>query len=116
MGMSHPTFASFVAPLEPLLSRPESSAWLDTFAKLCNISNVGSYDDEDTSHGILNLCSKTYFQASQQVISAMVSSGTLQVLGASGSSGSSSSSEDGSNSWPSGLSWLSWLIKMRIAK
>jgi len=89
--MSHPTFASFVAPLEPLISRSESSAWLDTFAMLCNMTNFGSYDDGDTSHGILNLCSKTYFQASQQVISAMVSSGTLQVLGALGSSGKSTS-------------------------
>jgi len=96
--MSHPTFASFVAPFEPLLSRSESSAWLDTFAKLCNTSNLGSYDDEDTSHGILNLCSKTYFQASQQVMSAMVSSGTLQALGASSGSGSSPSAEGGSTS------------------
>lgn len=80
--MSHPTFISFVAPLEPFLSRSESSTWLDTFARLCDAHNLGSYDDEDTSHGILNLCSKTYFQASQQVISAMVTSGTLQRLGA----------------------------------
>jgi len=108
--MSHPTFASFVAPLEPFLSRSQSSAWLDTFAKLCNMSNLGSFDDEDTSHGILNLCSKTYFQASQQVISAMVSSGTLQALSAISSSGSptegGSSPEGGSNLWPSWLSWL----------
>merc|ERR1712008_601134 len=96
--MSHPTFTSFVAPLEPFLSRSESSAWLDTFAQLCNASNLGSYGDEDTSHGILNLCSKTYFQASQQVISAMVSSGTLQVLGTSSSSGSSPSLEGVSKS------------------
>ena len=128
--MSHPTFASFVAPFDPLLNRSESSAWLDTFAKLCNTSNLGSYDDEDTSHGILNLCSKTYFQASQQVISAMVSSGTLQMPGTSSGSGSSpsttggssgrggsssrkggsndsGSTEGGSKSRPS---WLSWLI------
>jgi hypothetical protein len=104
--MSHPTFASFVAPFDPLLNRSESSAWLDTFAKLCNTSNLGSYDDEDTSHGILNLCSKTYFQASQQVISAMVSSGTLQMPGTSSGSGSSPSTQGRSNSWPSWLPWL----------
>jgi len=96
--MSHPTFASFVAPLDPLLSRSENSAWLDTFAKLCNTSNLGSYDDEDTSHGIFNLCSRTYFQASQQVISSMVYSGTLQVLSAVSSTGSSPSLGSGPTS------------------
>jgi len=96
--MSHPTFASFVAPLEALLSRSENSAWLDTFAKLCNTSNLGSYDDEDTSHGILNLCSKTYFQASQQVITSMITSGTLQALSAMSSSGSPPSPGSGSTS------------------
>mmetsp|Transcript_80962 Transcript_80962/g.196302 ORF Transcript_80962/g.196302 Transcript_80962/m.196302 type:complete len:642 (+) Transcript_80962:51-1976(+) len=77
--MSHPTFAGFVAPLGSL-SAAESASWLDTFAKICNFSSLSSYDDMDTQHGVADLCSKTYFQASQQVISAMVMSGTLRAL------------------------------------
>jgi len=93
--MSHPTFTSFVAPSEPLLSRSESSAWLDTFAQLCRPSNVGSSGGNYTSHGIQKLCSKAYFDVSQQVISAMVTSGTLQVPSAwkRGSDSQSSASQ-----------------------
>lgn len=77
--MSHPTFAGFVAPLASL-SAAESASWLDTFAELCDFSRMGSFDDMDTEHGLADLCSKTYFQASQQVVSAMVTSGMLRKL------------------------------------
>jgi len=77
--MSHPTFAGFVAPVESL-SAAESTAWLGTFARICDFANLSSFPDTDTTHGAADLCSTTYFQASQQVISAMVTSGSLNAL------------------------------------
>jgi len=77
--MAHPTFVAFVAPFGSL-SAADSASWLDTFAKICDFSHLSSYDDMDTQHGAADLCSKMYFQASQQVVSAMVTSGTLSAL------------------------------------
>jgi len=77
--MSHPTFAGFVAPLASL-DESRSKTWLDTLAGICNFSDISSYDDMDTDHGVEDLCSKTYFQASQQVVSALITSGTLHAL------------------------------------
>lgn len=74
--MAHPTFTGFIAPSGGI-SSVERKAWLDTFAKLCDFADMGSYDDMDTTHGAADICSKTYFQASQQVLSAMIMSGAL---------------------------------------
>lgn len=62
--MAYPTFTAFIAPYNPL--RPEvSTAWMDTFASICDFSG-------EKPEGLL--CSSTYFEVSQALIATLVMS------------------------------------------
>jgi hypothetical protein len=62
--MAYPTFTAFVAPYGPL--KPEvSTAWMDTFASICDFSGK-------EPKGLL--CSSAYFEVSQALIATLVMS------------------------------------------
>uniref|UniRef100_A0A7S0FTU6 Apple domain-containing protein n=1 Tax=Pyrodinium bahamense TaxID=73915 RepID=A0A7S0FTU6_9DINO len=68
--MAWPTFTAFVAPLEPL-SASDSAAWLDALASNC----------EFTGKALLgSVCSSSYFELGQEVISTMVMAGAVVPL------------------------------------
>lgn len=69
--MSYPTFTAFVAPYSGL-SEAESRGWLETFSSLCSFSGGTPSGD---------ICSTSYFEAGQEVISTMVMSGVVASLG-----------------------------------
>merc|ERR1712070_603430 len=68
--MSYPTFTAFVAPYEDITAS-ENVGWLDTFASLCDFSS-GEPDGD--------ICSTSYFENGQEVISTMIMSGTFKSL------------------------------------
>jgi len=83
--MSWPTFTSFIAPytenvttddgtIIQALSTEEQTMWLESLANLCDFDD---FNDEGfwKIHGAL--CQKNYFHLSQEVISAMMMSGSL---------------------------------------
>jgi len=65
--MAWPTFTAFVAPLEPL-SASDSAAWLDAFASNCKFNGKRLQG---------NVCSSSYFELGQEVISTMVMVGAV---------------------------------------
>jgi hypothetical protein len=83
--MSWPTFTAFVAPyvetievgpgqtIEPM-SREESETWLHTLSYICDFDNFTKAGNYKIGGAV---CQKTYFHASQEVISTMVMSGSM---------------------------------------
>mmetsp|Transcript_104227 Transcript_104227/g.293416 ORF Transcript_104227/g.293416 Transcript_104227/m.293416 type:complete len:742 (+) Transcript_104227:73-2298(+) len=67
--MSYPTFTAFVAPLEGL-ERDASARWLEILASICAFPGQG-----EAPEGLI--CSSTYFDLGQEVISSMIMAGAL---------------------------------------
>jgi len=86
--MSWPTFTAFVAPyvetvevgpgqtFKPM-TKEESRTWLHTLSNICDFDNFTEKGHYKIGGAV---CQKTYFHASQEVISTMVMSGSMQRL------------------------------------
>jgi len=74
--MSYPTFAAFIAPYDEIPA-DQMSQWMDTFASICNFSEVNMTDFESGGKPVGKICLTSYFEASQAVISTMIMSGSF---------------------------------------
>ncbi|CAK0841010.1 unnamed protein product, partial [Prorocentrum cordatum] len=72
--MSYPTFTVFVAPHKNLTAR-QSAQWQETLAGICDFSGKAPKG---------GLCSESYFELGQEVISTMIMSGHVEPLYSAG--------------------------------
>jgi len=68
--MSYPTFTAFVAPYAGITEN-ENVGWMETFSSICTFSDGLPSGD---------VCSSSYFEAGQEVISTMIMSGSVVSL------------------------------------
>lgn len=77
--MAYPTFTAFVAPYDEI-GAEQMTNWMDTFASICNFSDVNFLDFKAGGSPKGAICVTSYFEASQAVISLLIMSGFASPL------------------------------------
>jgi len=77
--MAYPTFTAFVAPYDEI-GAEQMTNWMDTFASICNFSEVNLQDFTKGKKPKGNICLTSYFEASQAVIATMIMADNLRPI------------------------------------